>query len=60
MNLNYSIFSYLIPDNTFVHLFDNIDDRIQLIDEYEHEEFIIIHRVSDNWIFKSMMTNKNY
>ena len=28
MNLNYSIFSYLIPDNTFVHLFDNIDDRI--------------------------------
>ena len=43
-----------IPDDILVHLFDNISNRIQEIGV--NKEFIIIHRVSDNWIFKSMIT----
>lgn len=48
-----------IPDGILIHLFDNICDRIQLIDGKYDKDFIIIHRVSDNKIFKSMITNNN-
>ena len=43
-----------IPDDILVHMFDNISNRIQEIGV--NKEFIIIHRVSDNKIFKSMIT----
>ena len=48
-----------IPDDILVQLFDNICDSIQLINGYKDEEFIIIRRVSDNKILKSMITDKN-
>ena len=48
-----------IPDEILVHLFDNIDNRIQLIDGNEYKDFIIIRRISDNKIFKSMIKTNN-
>ena len=57
MNFNDNFTLEDIPDDILVHLFDNICDRIQEIGG--NKEFIIIHRVSDNWIFKSMITYNN-
>ena len=54
-NDNYTVDN--IPNTILVCLFDKIDDRIQLI--RGDNDFIIIHRVSGNKIFKSMITKDN-
>ena len=46
-----------IKDDILVHMFDNISNRIQEIGV--NKEFIIIRRVSDNKILKSMITKDN-
>ena len=46
-----------IKDDILVHMFDNISDIIQQIDG--NKDFIIIHRVSDNWMFKSYLYGIN-
>ena len=57
MWFNYTSTLEDIPDDILIHLFDNICDRIQEIGG--NKEFIIIHRVSDNKIFKSTITDNN-
>ena len=43
-----------IPDKVIINMFDNIENRLLYILRFK--DFIIVHRVSDNRIVKSMIT----
>lgn len=48
---------YNIPNDILINMFDNIENR--LIKISGNNSFIIIHRVADNYILKSMITKDN-
>lgn len=47
-----------IPNENIVSLFCNIEQKLMRVDGASGKQFIIVHRVSDNYIFKSMITDE--
>lgn len=46
-----------IPDGVLISTLVNVENKLLIVDGFDY--FIIIRRVSDNLIFKSIMTNEN-